>query len=259
VHRVLQEADFAATSLETELRERVTAGLALRDLEIGDDASVIAGLEAAIETPLGSGLGDLRLRDLPVSDRLDEFEFELPLVGGDDATGRVTMAAIASVIREQSEPREPLFRYAEQLSSPGLRQSVRGYLAGAIDMVARLAPDQGQTRFVLFDYKTNWLGAPGEALTPWNYRPSALVAEMQRAHYLLQALLYTVALHRYLRWRLADYDAERNLAGVLYLFVRGMIGPDTPTIEGGRCGVFAWQPPGALVEALSDVLDTGAA
>ena len=82
---------------------------------------------------------------------------------------------------------------------------------------------------------------------------------MQRAHYALQALLYTVALHRYLRWRLPGYDPERNLAGVLYLFLRGMIGPDTPVVDGSPCGVFAWRPPAALVEALSDVLDRGAA
>ena len=57
---------------------------------------------------------------------------------------------------------------------------------------------------------------------------------MQHAHYALQALLYTVALHRYLRWRLPGYDPERNLAGVLYLFVRGMTGPDTPIVDGSR-------------------------
>ena len=55
---------------------------------------------------------------------------------------------------------------------------------------------------------------------------------MQRAHYPLQALLYTVALHRYLRWRLPDYDPDRHLAGVLYLFLRGMAGPDTPRVDG---------------------------
>ena len=49
-----------------------------------------------------------------------------------------------------------------------------------------------------------------------------------RATTALQALLYTVALHRYLRWRLPRYDPERHLGGVLYLFLRGMIGPDTP-------------------------------
>ena len=51
--------------------------------------------------------------------------------------------------------------------------------------------------------------------------------EMERAHYGLQALLYSVALHRYLRWRLPDYDAERHLAGVHYLFLRGMLGAAT--------------------------------
>jgi exodeoxyribonuclease V beta subunit len=80
---------------------------------------------------------------------------------------------------------------------------------------------------------------------------------MRRAHYGLQALLYVVALHRYLRWRLPGYDAEGNLAGVLYLFLRGMTGPGTPVVDGQPCGVFAWRPPVALVQALSDLLDRG--
>jgi exodeoxyribonuclease V beta subunit len=109
------------------------------------------------------------------------------------------------------------------------------------------------------DYKTNWRGAPGEELTAWHHRPAALATEMQHAHYALQALLYTAALHRYLRWRLPDYDPERNLAGVLYLFLRGMVGADTPAIDGTPCGVFAWRAPTALVEDLSDVLDRGVA
>ena len=80
---------------------------------------------------------------------------------------------------------------------------------------------------------------------------------MAHAHYHLQALLYTAALHRYLGWRLPGYDPERHLAGVLYLFVRGMTGPDTPTVGGTPCGVFSWRPPARLVVALSELLDTG--
>ena len=78
---------------------------------------------------------------------------------------------------------------------------------------------------------------------------------MERSHYALQALLYTVALHRYLRWRVPGYDPRVNLAGVLYLFVRGMTGADTPVVDGTPCGVFGWRAPGELVEALSDALD----
>ena len=110
----------------------------------------------------------------------------------------------------------------------------------------------------MIDYKTNLLAAPGEPLTAWHHRPAALAAEMERAHYGLQALLYTVALHRYLRWRLPGYDPDRHLGGVRYLFLRGMTGADTPVAGGLPAGVFAWRPPGALVAALSDVLDEGA-
>ena len=80
---------------------------------------------------------------------------------------------------------------------------------------------------------------------------------MQRAQYPLQALLYLVALHRYLRWRLPNYDPDLNLGGVLYLFVRGMVGPETPLLDGTPCGVFTWPTPAALVTGLSDLLDTG--
>ena len=80
---------------------------------------------------------------------------------------------------------------------------------------------------------------------------------MERAHYPLQALLYLAALHRYLRGRIAAYDSGRHLAGVLYLFLRGMTGPATPRVDGQPCGVFAWRPPAPLIEALSDLLDRG--
>ncbi len=76
---------------------------------------------------------------------------------------------------------------------------------------------------------------------------------MQRSHYVLQALLYEVALHRYLRWRLPGYAPERNLGGVHYLFLRGMTGPGTSTDE--TAGVFHWQPAPTLITKLSEVLD----
>ncbi|HTE58882.1 MAG TPA: UvrD-helicase domain-containing protein [Solirubrobacteraceae bacterium] len=248
VHRVLEATDFAAADLDAELTAQVAAVQARRPLELGDASLLVAGLRAAIETPLG----DLRLRDLTRGERLDELEFEFPLVGGDAPTAPLVLDAIGGVLSSALPADDPLAGYAERLSDPALRSSLRGYVTGSIDLVARVGE-----RFAVVDYKTNWLGGIGEELTAWHYRPAALAFEMERAHYALQALLYTVALHRYLRWRLPGYDAERHLAGVLYLFVRGMAGVDTPTVDGTPCGVFAWRPPGALVEALSDVLDQG--
>ena len=257
VHRVLEAADFAAPDLAAELAAQTAQLHARRNVDIGDPVTTAAGLHAAIETPLGPLLGDARLRDVSRSDRLDELGFELPLVGGDRPTGELTLAAIGALLREHVAPGDPLAGYADRLADPELRTDVRGYLTGSIDLVARREVD-GAPRFVVVDYKTNRLAGPDEPLTLWHFRPAALAAEMQHAHYALQGLLYSVALHRYLRWRLTGYAPETHLGGFAYLFVRGMAGAETPRVDGTPCGVFAWRPPAGLVEALSDVLDRGA-
>ena len=254
VHRVLERADFAAPDLGAELAAAVDAVQLRRPLEIGDPAVAVAGLRAALETPLGPLLGGRRLRDVARADRLDELAFELPLAGGDTPSGRLALDAVAAALRAGLPADDPLAGYADRLADPALRRSVRGYLTGSIDLVVRAGD-----AFAVVDYKTNWLAGPDEPLTAWHHRPAALAAEMERAHYGLQALIYAVALHRYLRWRLPGYDPDRHLAGVLYLFVRGMSGADTPLVDGVPCGVFGWRPGGALVAALSDAFDRGSA
>lgn len=247
VHSVFEAADFAAPDLDLELTVRVRETLARGAVDIGSQATLVEGLRAAIETPLGALVGGLRLRDVMRADRLDELGFELPLAGGDEPHGWVTPHAIAAVLREHLGPDDALAGYADRLEDPELRAAVRGYLTGSIDLVFRAGEG-----FAIVDYKTNMLAPPGEALTREHYAPARLTAEMEHAHYGLQALLYTAALHRYLRWRLRGYDPERHLAGVLYLFVRGMTGAP-------ESGVFAWKPPAPLVVALSDLLEHGVA
>jgi exodeoxyribonuclease V beta subunit len=257
LHRVLAASDFAGVDLEGELRGRLLDQRLLRDTDIGDPDAVIAGLAATIETPLGPLLGDMRLRDIATADRLDELTFELPLVGGDAPTGSLVLGDIASLLEANLPTGDPLSGYAERLRDPFVPSDLRGYLTGTLDLVIRSRQSDGSPSFALVDYKSNWLGTDSDSLSAWHYRPSALAEAMQRAHYPLQALLYLAALHRFLRARLPDYAVERHLAGVLYLFLRGMTGADTPRVDAQPCGVFAWRPPANLVSALSDLLDQG--
>ena len=257
MHRVLESTDFATADLQAELATRLAEQRRRRDVGIGDAEGAIAGLIAAIETPLGPLLGDLRLRDVTAADRLDELSFELPLVGGDTPTGSFAVADVASLLETHLSSDDPLRGYSERLRDPLMRSTLRGYLTGTLDLVLRTRNGDGSTRYALVDYKTNWLGTDGDELSAWHYRPAALAEAMQRAHYPLQALLYLAALHRYLRARLPGYQPDRDLAGVLYLFLRGMSGAGTPRVAGQPCGVFAWRPPASLVEALSDLLDQG--
>jgi exodeoxyribonuclease V beta subunit len=255
VHGVLEDADFAAADLQGELWASFARTSTRGPVDIGNPTSVVGGLVAAVETPLGPLVDDIRLRDIGRADRVDELGFELPLVGGDAPAGSLAVEEIGLLLGQHLPAGDPLAGYAERLRDPVLQTGLRGYLSGSLDLVVR-TPDR---RYAVVDYKTNRLGLHGESLSAWHYRPGALVDAMYGAHYPLQALLYTVALHRYLRWRQPGYDPALHLAGALYLFVRGMVGPDTPRVDGQPCGVFAWRPPAALVEALSDLLDRGQA
>jgi exodeoxyribonuclease V beta subunit len=253
VHGVFERTDFAAPDLAAALDDALAQELTWNNVELGDRATVVAGLRAALESPLGPLADGLALRDVTRVDRLDELGFELPLVGGDSPRAPLDLAAVADLLEAHLDAADPVARYASRLRDPALEGTLRGYLTGSLDLVFRMRDD----RFVLADYKTNRLGATGEALSAWHYRPEALQAEMVAAHYPLQALLYEVALHRYLRWRLARYDPGRHLGGVLYLFVRGMSALEPADFDGQPCGVWSWRAPSGLVESLSDLFDRG--
>lgn len=244
VHGVLELIDTDAADLSAEVRTRCRA--ATEELMAEADPEVLAdALLAVLRTPMDFGC----LAELPGRDRLSELEFELPLAGGDTpAAAASTLRQIADLLRGHLDPADEFHGYADQLAA--LEDTpLRGYLTGSIDAVLRVTDTPGGTpRFLVVDYKTNRLGT-GE-LTVEHYTRERMAAEMLRSHYPLQALLYSVALHRYLRWRLPGYDPARHLGGCRYLFVRGMIGPGTPP---GR-GVYDWNPPPALVTALSDLL-----
>ncbi len=256
VHEVLETTDFTAPDLRAHLVERAeTAGSArYAGVTAGDLADALL---PALRTPLGPLAPGLRLADVSTRDRLDELAFEMPLLGGDRPSGEARVGQVADLLAGHLAADDPLRGYADDLAVPLLAsRRLRGFLNGSIDVVLRVPGDGTASRYLVVDYKTNWLG--GESLSTTDYRPDAMARAMRAAHYPLQALLYSVALHRFLRWRQPGYEPGTHLGGVLYLFLRGMAGPATPVVGGVPCGVFSWAPPAALVGDLSDLLDRGA-
>jgi exodeoxyribonuclease V beta subunit len=247
VHAVLEHFDPASPD---ELVDIVDTQLARWGPDSIAASDLTTALLPALRTPV---IGERALIDIPLSDRLAELEFEMPLRGGDRPNGSSTLGELAALFREGLSPNDPLAAYPEQLADPVLGDSVlTGYLTGSIDAVLRV-----DDRYVVVDYKTNRLGVPDAPLTAWDYRFDAMAEAMLQAHYPLQALLYEIALHRFLRWRLADYDPQRHLGGALYLFLRGMCGPDVRFADGAVPGVFTWHVPPSLVVAVSDLLAVG--
>ena len=259
VHAILETVDPRSADLLGALRAAAAAELSRSQAGPMTAEALALGLLPALLTPLGSLADQRRLCDIDARDRLPELTFEFPLAGGDEVRSDIALGAVAPLLRRHLGRDEPLGEYADLLDHPALaEQPLRGYLNGSIDAVLRLRDSEGEPRYAVVDYKTNWLGEfNGEVLTLGHYAPPRLTAAMMNAHYPLQALLYAVAVHRMLRWRQPGYDPERHLGGVLYLFVRGMGGADTPVVDDVPCGVFSWLPPAQLIVDLSDLLDGG--
>jgi len=131
-----------------------------------------------------------------------------------------------------------------QIPAPSLQFGIPPkYLQGFIDLIV-----QSGEKFYILDWKSNHLGD-----APQDYSSQPIEAAMQAHGYHLQSLLYCVAVHRYLRQRLPDYDYERHMGGCLYGFVRG-IRPHWRDSNGKSLGVYTHRLPFATINAFDQLL-----
>ncbi len=240
-HSVMEALEFTAP-MPAEAERVLDATWPWRELPV-HRPTLVAGIQDVLLSPTGSCFGDRPLATLSRRDRLDELTFELAFATSGPA---VRASDIAALLLDHLGDDDPFRDYAPTLSTVGFDTQLVGHLNGSIDLVARIYDAHGQPRFVICDYKTNRLP---------DYHPDRLPAAMVEHHYPLQALLYGVALHRYLRWRQPGYEPARHLGGAAYLFVRGMAGPATQVVGDRPFGVCSWAVPPALTVALSNLLD----
>ncbi len=216
LHEALEEGDFAAwrdwragdnapgdtrSGIETALRG---GGYTADDIDDG-----VAVLTALIGQTLIVALPEgVRLCDVPDDARRAEIEFQFAL----QPTG---IDALLSLLHTHGVVRER--------QGFGLRRTLEGLMTGLIDLTYT-----HDGRWYVLDYKSNRLTA---------YDASAMQRAMAHSEYDLQALIYTLALHRWLRFRLGDgYDYARDFGGTRYLFCRGLDATrsDSPGVHAQR-------------------------
>lgn len=155
----------------------------------------------------------LRLCDLPTASLFCEMPFTLPIQS-------MRCAALDALIQAHLWPGR---------ERPALNaRDLHGMLTGFMDLVFEHAG-----RYWVLDYKSNRL--PGYSRAP-------LEAALLHKRYDVQSVLYTLALHRLLRYRVPGYHYEQHMGGAVYLFMRGLGQPGA--------GVHAHRPPWALIDAL---------
>lgn len=228
LHAVFEALDFplAASPEGREALERLVEARLRAHGFASEWREVVADMVVdVLGTPLADG-GSPRLAEVTLSRCRHELEFYYPVAG-------LAAQALSRLLTRHDLP---------SLAGEPFATLV-GHLKGFIDLVY-----EADGRWYVLDWKSNWLGAEVA-----DYAAERLVPVMHREGYHLQYLLYTLALHRWLRLRLPGYDYQRHFGGVQYLFLRGMR-PD----NGPASGVFRTRPSLELIEAL-DALMSGEA
>jgi exodeoxyribonuclease V beta subunit len=231
LHDALENTDFArwggwqagqpAPGEEAQVLRASLGAEGYADEDLDDGVAVLTALVGqTLTVPLPEGGA---LHALPASARRAEIEFHF-------AMQSTAVPALLALLHTHGLVRER--------RGFGTRRRLEGLMTGKIDLTYT-----HEGRWYVLDYKSNRL--PG-------YDPARLASAMQHSEYDLQALIYTVALHRWLRFRLgAAYDYARDMGGIRYLFCRGLDATraDSP-------GLYAHRFDPVLVDAM-DALFAG--
>ncbi|OOF42876.1 exodeoxyribonuclease V subunit beta [Rodentibacter rarus] len=215
LHRYFEKNEFSGLTNEAALEKLCQ--------ELQMDVAFIAPLqqwfEQIVQTPLSTSSG-IKLIALAKSDCIKEMAFYLSIRENFDVAG------FNQALNTHHHLPSEMLQF----------EDIQGMIRGTIDLVFR-----HHGKYYLLDYKSNFLGES------WaDYAPHQLEKAMLHHHYDWQYLLYTLALHRYLKNVDSHYEYERDFGGVFYLFLRGMNGE-------GQSGVFFDRPSVQLINELEEV------
>lgn len=221
LHGVFEEIDFSSpyqpsNSKYKPLNEVVKNKLAYYSIDEQWQPVVELWVQQSLAAPLTPN--QFSLSEINMEHIVVEMEFMLPLKA-------LNSSVINQVLLEVSGPA------FSKISA----EQIHGMLKGFVDLIFL-----HENQYFVLDYKSNHLGDNGD-----DYQAENMDSVMSSHHYHLQYLLYTVALNRLLKKRIANYNYERDFGGVYYLFLRGM--------PSGQ-GIFFTKPSLKHIEKLDSAL-----
>ena len=221
LHTLFEEVEFTEPAT-SERNEQVILQLLESEQYEAEWLPILQELvDTVLNTPLDGK--DLKLSSKGESQRLVEMEFLLPIE-----------VLSSSELNRVIQYHDPLSAKAGDLGF----QTVQGMLKGFIDLVF-----EHQGKYYVLDWKSNHLGDDVSV-----YHGEALKAAMADHRYDLQYQIYALALHRYLRSRVANYHYDTHFGGVYYLFLRGIDGQS-------QQGIFSAKPSLELLDEMDQLID----
>ncbi len=236
LHDILEHTDFTEPNWQENLEKPLLkfgeltshsnkASLGGSDKNDFSESDLIAWLEQVLTAPFipcDERDSFESLSDISVNKTLRESEFYFPMQG----EGTNALAKLLTDHRNSAQRNDSVkSRFPVMLPN---YKKLSGMMHGFIDLIF-----EHQGKYYLCDYKSSHLGDSYQ-----DYQPQALLENVEKNYYDLQYLIYSLALHRYLKQTLVDYDVEQHFGGVYYFYLRGMTTQSQYHVEGISTGVY---------------------
>ena len=241
LHDILEHTDFTAPDWQKSCHWPllkygvIDVGEGNLSTQANGEELLVQWLEEVLQTPF-TGNHHLSLAQLEQQDTLRETEFYYPMQSA--SSGQLTKLLTEHRNNYAAPNNDANVRKNQRVHLPSYQQ-LKGMMHGFIDLVF-----QADGKFYVCDYKSSHLGAQYS-----DYNHDAMRENIEKSHYDLQYLIYSLALHRHLKYAMADYDPKLHFGGVYYFYLRGM--SDKP--EHRDCGVYYRQISLTELQQLDDI------
>ena len=213
LHDILESLDFKQANVDQHFFEEAIEKPLLRfgDLSGFNSSDLMQWLKELINAPftsLNGSLSGFNLAKLPYQQTLRECEFYFPI---SQVSTKQLVKLLSDHRNRMTEEISGQRSTFNRLALPNIDQ-LNGMMHGFIDLIFEY-----QGKYFLADYKSNHLGDSVD-----DYQQEALLFDIQKHHYDLQYLIYSVALHRFLKQKLPNYSAAEHFGGCMYFYLRAM-------------------------------------
>ena len=227
LHDILEQTDFSAPDWQKSSHwPLVKYGVANLSEHDNGPELLIDWLEEILHTPLdvAASSSDFSLARLELTDTLRETEFYYPMNSASSRQLTQLLTAHRNSDKNALGKSNSSLSHTHRVHLPSYQQ-LKGMMHGFIDLIFK-----ADGKYYVCDYKSSHLGDDYS-----DYNDAAMRQNIEKNHYDLQYFIYSLALHRHLKYALADYDPAEHFGGIYYLYLRGMSNQQ----QHFGCGVYS--------------------
>ena len=194
LHDIFEYIDYTDNSKWKEIIQMVV----VRYLPAQKENQLFLGclfklIEHTLQANIQIGHESFQLSNLNRENRKNEFEFNFGI------PNNFSISDLENILEDETRKIQTSYK------------NVKGMMTGFIDLFF-----EHEGKYYILDWKSNFLGDHID-----HYNQENLLNGMNESNYHLQYLIYALALEKYLKSKLSNFDFEKQFGGVIYLFLRG--------------------------------------